>query len=142
MSINAEELLSFYAAELRNFATATVEDRREGFFRGVDLSGINLKGCFIDIDFSGAVMRNAIFSYAKWELVVWEDIDFSGSDFTGIKGITGSTFINCNFRDTIWDGANLWQACFVECARPDFGSFKNVRVPGINFLTKFDYFGC
>ncbi|BBD70957.1 pentapeptide repeat family protein [Nostoc commune NIES-4072] len=141
MSINAEELLSFYAAGRRNFATATIEDKREGFFRGVDLSGINLKGCFIDIDFSGATMRNAIFSYVKWELVVWEDIDFSGSDFTGVKGITGSTFINCNFRDTIWDGANLWQPAFVECTFPHFDSFKNVRVPEIHFLTKSQYFG-
>jgi uncharacterized protein YjbI with pentapeptide repeats len=140
--MDAEKLLQYYEKGERNFATVTIKDRREGFFRGVDLSGINLEACFIDIDFSGATMRNAIFCYAKWELIIWEDIDFTGSDFTGVKGMTGSTFINCNFRDTIWDGANLWQPYFVECTnRPNFRSFKNVRVPEIKFLTKFDYFG-
>ncbi|MDM9580574.1 pentapeptide repeat-containing protein [Nostoc sp. GT001] len=140
MSITAEELLQRYAAGERDF-TGSIKDRRKGFFRGVDLSGIDLGACFIKIDFSGATMRNAIFCNAKWDFVVWEDIDFTCSDFTGVQDITGSTFINCNFSDTIWNGANLWQPGFVQCTGVSFDDFRNARVPEIKFLTKFEFFG-
>ncbi|MUG91767.1 hypothetical protein F7734_04445 [Scytonema sp. UIC 10036] len=141
MSINAEELLSLYAAGRRDFTTDIIKDRHEGFFKGVDLSGINLEGSRIDIDFSGARMKNASFRHTKWRFIKWEDVYLTGSDFTGMNNIVGCTFINCDFSNTTWSKANLWQTSFVECISPDFDSFKDAQFSEIQFFSKSQYFG-
>ncbi|MGB3650129.1 MAG: hypothetical protein WBA41_02835 [Rivularia sp. (in: cyanobacteria)] len=64
----AEELLQHYAAGRRNFSGIVISELREGLFKGIDLSDINLEGCALDIDFdfSGAILRRANLRYTVW----------------------------------------------------------------------------
>ena len=45
----------------------------------------------------------------------WQEADFSGSDFTGINNVVECVFVRCNFSNTIWDQADLWQSTFEDC---------------------------
>ncbi len=113
--ISIRELLSRYDAGERNFTRVIVDEFGDGLLRGVDLSDINLENSYLAIDFSGAVLRRANFRYTIWSIIVWEDVDFTGSDFTGINNGVGCYFIRCNLSNTIWTKADLWQSTFVEC---------------------------
>ncbi|MEH2377101.1 pentapeptide repeat-containing protein [Nostoc sp.] len=84
-SITVEELLSRYAAGERDFTYVAIYDWREDLLRGVDLSGINLEGSALSVDFTGAILREANFRYTVWGDCHWHKADFSGSDFTGIN---------------------------------------------------------
>lgn len=114
--VTIEELLKRYATGERNFTKVIIEDSREGLLRGVDLSGINLEGSIIIVDFSGAILRKANFRYTVWgDHCSWQETDFSGSDFTGINNESSCVFVRCNFSNTIWDQADLWQSTFENC---------------------------
>lgn len=138
--ITFEELLRRYATGERDFTKVIIENSPEGLMRGIDLSGINLEGSFLSVDFSGAILREANFRYTVWDIVRWEDIDFSGSDFTGINNIVGCAFIRCNFNDTIWSKADLWQACFVDCTFTN-ANFDDAEFSEVNFFTESQFFG-
>ena len=126
--MNAEQLLREYAAGERDFPNYLIKDSRKGLLKGVDLSGIDLSNSVLKFDLSGAIVRNAHFRNAVWDYVSWEDIDFSDSDFTGFRNGVGCAFIRCNFNDTIWNGADLWQVGFVDC------TFKNANLGDPDFL--------
>ncbi|MEH2364685.1 pentapeptide repeat-containing protein [Nostoc sp.] len=113
--ITVEEFLSRYAAGERDFTYVAIDDWREDLPRGVDLSGINLEGSALSVDFSGAILREANFRYTVWGDCHWQEADFSGSDFTGINNGVECVFVRCNFTNTIWDQANLWQSTFEDC---------------------------
>lgn len=133
--ITVEELLSRYAAGERDFTYVVIDDWREDLPRGVDLSGINLDGSYLCVDFSGAILRKANFRYTVWgDHCSWENADFSGSDFTGINNTVKCFFVRCNFSNTIWDQADLWQSTFKDCdltgANFDNASLAEVRLYG------------
>ena len=133
--ITVEELLSRYAAGERDFTYVVIDDWREDLPRGVDLSGINLEGSYLCVDFSGAILRKANFRYTVWgDHCSWENADFSGSDFTGINFNEKCFFVRCNFSNTIWDQADLWQSTFKDCdltdANFDNASLAEVRLYG------------
>lgn len=117
VKINGEELLKRFIAGERNFSGVIVKkSRHELLFQGVDLSGINFERATLSVDFSGATMRDSNFRYSVWGgYLSWEDVDFTGSDFTGINNEVGCIFTRCNFSDTIWDNADLWQSGFEKC---------------------------
>ena len=142
--MNAEQLLRAYNAGERDFPNYLIKDSREGLLKGVDLSGINLDSSILKFDLSGAIVRNANFQNAVWDYVSWEDVDSSGSDFTGFRNGVGCAFIRCNFNDTIWTGAHLWQVGFVECTfnNADFGDpdFRDVSCE-LHFMSERQYFG-
>jgi uncharacterized protein YjbI with pentapeptide repeats len=138
--ITVEELLRRFAAGERDFTEINIRDSREGLMRGIDLSGINLEGSSLSVDFSGAILRETNFRYTVWDIVTWEDIDFSGSDFTGINNVVGCAFIRCNFNDTIWSKANLWQACFVDSTLTT-ANFDDAKFSEVNFFTESQFFG-
>lgn len=138
--ITVEELLSRYAAGERDFTNVYIRARREGLMSGVDLSGINLEGSSLAVDFSGAILRKANFRYTVWDIVTWEDIDFSGSDFTGINNAVGCAFIRCNFNDTIWNQAELWQASFVGGTSTN-ANFDDAEFSEVHFTSESSFFG-
>ena len=113
--ITVEELLRRYAGGERDFTNVAIDDWREDLPKGIDLSGINLEGSYLRVDFSGAILKKANFRSNVWDLVAWEDVDFSGSDMTGIENVNTYFFIRCNFSNTIWNQAILWQASFMGC---------------------------
>lgn len=138
--IIVEELLIRYAAGERDFTNLSIRDSCEGLLRGVDLSGINLEGSSLAVDFSGSILRKANFRYTVWDIVRWEDIDFSGSDFTGINNGVGCAFIRCNFNDTIWSQANLWQAGFVGGTSTN-AKFDDALFSEVHFMSESKFFG-
>jgi uncharacterized protein YjbI with pentapeptide repeats len=113
--ITVEELLSRYAAGERDFTCIAIDDSREGLLRGVDLSGINLEDSALSVDFSGSILREANFRYTVWGRCHWQEGDFSGSDFTGINNGVECVFARCNFSNTNWERADLWQSTFEDC---------------------------
>lgn len=114
--ITVEELLRRYAALERDFTKVIIEDSRKGLMRSVDLSNINLEGSILIVDLSGAILRKANLRNTVWgDYCSWQEADFSGSDFTGINNESSCYFMRCNFSDTIWDQADLWQSSFVDC---------------------------
>ncbi|PNW56788.1 UNVERIFIED_CONTAM: hypothetical protein BEN50_07785 [Euhalothece sp. KZN 001] len=114
--VNREELLRRYATGEHDFTGIYLRDSRERLMRGIDLSGINLECSEISFDFSGAIIRNANFRYTVWgDHCSWQDADFSGSDFTGINNGVECYFVRCNFSNTVWDQADLWQSTFKDC---------------------------
>lgn len=116
MKITGEELLKRFIAGERNFSGVFVKSRQERLFLGVNLSGVNFERATLSVDFSGATMRDSNFRYSVWGgHLSWEDVDFTGSDFTGINNEVGCIFTRCNFSDTIWSEADLWQSTFKDC---------------------------
>lgn len=113
--MTAEELLEGYAAGKRDFSKIDISDLREGLFQGIDLCDINLEGSSLDIDFSGAILRRANLRYTIWHFWKWENVDLSSSDMTGINNISTCIFVRCNFRNTIWNQADLFQSTFQDC---------------------------
>lgn len=113
--ITVEELLSRYAAEERDFTYVAIYDSRKRLFRGINLSGINLEGSALSVDFSGAILREANFRYTVWGKCHWHEADFSSSDFTGINNGVECVFVRCNFSNTNWYQADLWQSTFEDC---------------------------
>ncbi|MBN3898502.1 MAG: hypothetical protein HWQ41_25520 [Nostoc sp. NOS(2021)] len=61
--ITVEELLRRYAAGERDFTYVAIDDWREDLPKGVDLSGINLEGSSLNVDFSGCIVRKANLRY-------------------------------------------------------------------------------
>lgn len=111
-----EELLRRYAAGERDFTRVDIRDSREGLMRGIDLSSINLEDSALSVDFSGAILREANFRNTIWGgHCRWQEADFSGSNFTGINNGSSCYFVRCNFSNTIWDEADLWQSTFEDC---------------------------
>lgn len=92
------------------------------------------------VNFSGSILRRANFRYTIWDIVTWKDIDFTGSDFTGINNIVGCAFIRCNFNDTIWSQADLWQACFVDCTSTN-ANFDDALFSEVHFMSESQFFG-
>jgi uncharacterized protein YjbI with pentapeptide repeats len=126
--ITVEELLNRYTAGERDFSGIYIRDSREGLMRGIDLSGINLENSSLSVDFSGAILKKANFRYTVWgDHCSWENADFSGSDFTGINNIVECVFVRCNFSNTIWDQADLWQSTFQDCDLTG-ANFKNASL--------------
>ncbi|GAA6615215.1 pentapeptide repeat-containing protein [Scytonema sp. NUACC26] len=126
--ITVEELLRRYAAGERDFTYIVIDDSREGLFRGIDLSDINLEGSSIGVDFSGAILRKANFRYTVWgDHCRWQEADFSGSNFTGINNESSCVFVRCNFSNTIWEQADLWQSTFEDCDLTD-ANFDNASL--------------
>lgn len=113
--ITVEELLIRYANGERDFSYVAIDDGGECLLRGVDLSGINLEGSYLAVDLSGSILRKANFRYTVWDIARWEDIDFSCSDFTRINNGDASYFVRCNFSNTIWEQADLFQSTFEDC---------------------------
>ncbi|MGB3761562.1 MAG: pentapeptide repeat-containing protein [Rivularia sp. (in: cyanobacteria)] len=138
--INIRELLSKYNAGERNFTGVTIFDIDDGLLRGVDLSGINLENSFLWADFSGAILRRVNFRYTIWNIIVWEDIDFTGSDFTGINNLVGCDFIRCNLSNTIWTKAELWQSYFVDCEVAT-AKFSDANFCDVRFTSGKRFFG-
>jgi uncharacterized protein YjbI with pentapeptide repeats len=130
--ITVEELLSRYAAGERDFTKVIIEDSREGLIRGVDLSNIDLEGSILIIDLSGAILRRANLRNTVWgDHCDWQEADFSGSDFTGINNESSCVFVRCNFSNTIWDQADLWQSTFEDCNLTD-ADFDNADFSEVN----------
>lgn len=130
--ITVEELLNRYTAGERDFTYVVIDDWRGDLPRGVDLSGINLEGSSLSVDFSGCIVRKANFRYTVWgDHCSWQEADFSGSDFTGINNGVECVFVRCNFSNTNWDKADLWQSTFEDCDLTD-ANFDNA------FLTEVD----
>ena len=114
--ITVEELLTRYAAGERDFTNIVIDDSREDLLRGIDLSGINLKGSYLAVDLSGAVLSQANLRNTVWgDHCDWKEADFSGSDMTGINIVSGCVFTRCNFSNTIWEQADLFQTTFEDC---------------------------
>lgn len=130
--MTAEELLQHYAARRRNFSGIVISELREGLFRGIDLSDINLEGCALDIDFSGAILRRANLRYTVWHFWKWENLDLNGSDMTGINNISTCIFVRCNFRNRIWNQADIFQSTFEDCDLVD-ANFDNTRFSEVDF---------
>ena len=138
--INIRELLSRYNAGERNFTGVTILDIDDGLLRGIDLSGINLENSELWADFSGAILRGVNFRYTIWNIIVWEDIDFTGSDFSGINNLVGCDFIRCNFSNTIWTKAELWQSRFIGCEDAT-ADFSDADFCEVEFFTEKRFFG-
>ncbi len=138
--ISVKELLSRYNAGERNFTEVIIDEFGDVLLRGVDLSGINLENSYLGIDFSGAILRRVNFRYSIWNIIVWEDIDFTGSDFTGINNVVGCFFIRCNLSNTIWTKADLWQSGFVDCEEAT-ADFSDADFCEVNFFTGKRFFG-
>lgn len=132
--ITVEELLIRYAAGERNFTNVVIDDWREGLLRGVDLSGINLEGSFLDVDFSGAIVRRANLRSTIWNFWKWENVDLSSSDMTGINNVDSCVFVRCNFNDTIWSQANLFQSTFEDCEMVS-ANFDNATLTEVRFTS-------
>ena len=134
MKITGEELLKRFIAGERNFNRVFVKkSRNELLFQGVDLSGINLERATLSVDFSGATMRDSNFRYSVWgDHLSWEDIDFTGSDFTGINNAVGCVFTRCDFSETIWSEADLWQSTFKDCTTWS-ANFYEARFSEVHF---------
>ncbi|MEJ6482511.1 pentapeptide repeat-containing protein [Nostoc punctiforme UO1] len=133
--ITVEELLSRYAAGERDFSKVIIEDSRERLIRGFDLSNINLEASILIIDLSGAILRKANLRNTVWgDYCDWQEADFSGSYFTGINNESSCVFVRCNFSNTIWDQADLWQSTFEDCnltgADFDNADFSEVNLYG------------
>jgi len=113
--MDVKELLRRYVAGQRDFTNLSIRDSRRGLMRGVDLSGINLEGSSLDVDLSGTILRSSNLRYTIWHFWKWENVDLSDSDMTGINNIDSCLFIRCNFKNTIWNQANLFQSTFEDC---------------------------
>lgn len=138
--ITVEELLRKYVAGERNLTRLYIFEPGDSLLRGVDLSGINLENSYLSADFSGAILRKVNFRYTIWDIPTWEDIDFTGSDFTGINNVVGCAFIDCNFSNTVWNQADLWQSQFVDC-EVDSAEFGETKFCEVRFMTKREFFG-
>lgn len=129
--ITVEELLTRYTAGERDFIYVVIDDWREDLPKGIDLSGINLEGSVLNIDFSGSIVRRANLRSTIWDFWKWEGADLSGSDMTGINNTDSCVFVRCNFSNTIWSLANLFQSTFEDCnltgANFDNASLAEVR---------------
>ena len=107
-------------------------EQRKGLMNGVDLSSINLESSYLAADFSGAILRKANLRNTIWgDYCRWKQADFSGSDMTGINIESSCLFTRCNFSNTIWDEADLFQSTFEDCnlagANFDNASLAEVR---------------
>ena len=132
LRITVEELLSRYERGERDFTNVVIYDWREGLMRGVDLSGINLEGSVISVDFSGAILSQANLRDTVWgDHCSWKEADFSGADMTGVNNVDSCVFVRCNFSDTIWDRANLFQSTFEDCNLTD-ADFDNADFSEVN----------
>ncbi|BAY82089.1 rfrA pentapeptide repeat-containing protein [Calothrix parasitica NIES-267] len=138
--IGIKELLSRYNAGERNFTDITILEIDDGLLRGIDLSGINLENSDLWADFSGAILRGVNFRYSMWHIAAWEDIDFTGSDFTGIHDAVGCDFIRCNLSNTIWTKAELWQSRFIGCEDAT-ADFSDADFCEVKFFTEKRFFG-
>ena len=97
------------------------------------MSEINLERATLNVDFSGAVMRNSNLRYSLWgHHCSWTNVDFTGSDFTGINNGVECVFTRCNFSDTIWDEAELWQSTFKDCITLR-AKFSKARLAEVDF---------
>ena len=65
--ITVEELLTRYTAGERDFIYVVIDDWREDLPKGIDLSGINLEGSVLNIDFSGSIVRRANLRSTIWD---------------------------------------------------------------------------
>lgn len=125
--IAIEELLIRYAAGERDFSRVIIEELKEGLLKDVDLSGINLEDSILIIDLSGATLKEANLRNTRWgNHCDWKETDFSGCDFTGINNESSCVFVRCNFSNTIWDKADLWQSTFEDCNLTD-AKFDNAE---------------
>ncbi|MEM1392333.1 MAG: pentapeptide repeat-containing protein [Cyanobacteria bacterium P01_A01_bin.80] len=140
IKIDLKELLNRYNAGERNFTGVTILDIDDGLLKGIDFSGINLENSELWADFSGAILRGVNFRYSTWHIAVWEDIDFTGSDFTGIHDAVGCDFIRCNFSNTIWTKAELWQSRFIGCEDAT-ADFSDADFCEVEFFTEKRFFG-
>ncbi len=113
--ITVEELLRRYGTGERNFTQVIIQDSREGLLRGIDLSGINLENSIIIFDLSGTILRKNNLSKTIWGECHWRNVDFTGSDFSGINNGVECVFGRCNFSNTIWNQADLFQSTFEDC---------------------------
>lgn len=129
--ITVEELLRRYTAGERDFTNIVIDDWRKEMPSGVDLSGINFEGSSLSVNFKGAILRGANFRYTCLGDGNWEDTDFSGSDFTGINNGVEYVFVRCNFSNTIWDQADLWQSTFEDCNLTG-ADFKNASLAEVD----------
>ena len=69
----------------------------------------------------------------------WKDVDFSGSDFTGFSNSIGYSLIRCNFNDTIWTQADLWQVCIVD--EHSNVNFEDADFCDVKFMSYSEYLG-
>ena len=140
IKIDLKELLNRYNAGERNFTGVTILDIDDGLLKGIDFSGINLENSELWADFSGAILRGVNFRYSMWHIAAWEDIDFTGSDFTGINNLVGCDFIRCDLSNTIWTKAELWQSYFVDCEVAT-AKFSDSKFNDVRFTSGKRFFG-
>ncbi|WP_442935868.1 pentapeptide repeat-containing protein [Nostoc sp.] len=93
------------------------------------------------IDLSGAILRKANLRNTVWgDHCRWQEANFSGSDFTGINNESSCVFVRCNFSNTIWDQADLWQSSFVDCTSTN-ANFDDAKFSEVRFTSESSFFG-
>ena len=131
--ITVEELLSKYAAGERDFTNVVIYDSRKGLMSGVDFSSINLEGSYLAVDLSGTILSQANLRNTIWgDYCRWKEADFSGSDMTGINIESSCVFTRCNFSNTIWNQADLFQSTFEDCDLAG-ANFDNATLAEVDF---------
>ena len=76
----------------------------EAKLTGANLTRANLSGVnFRMANLKNATLRNAILDGADLAYATLSNTEVGGSDISGVKGITWSQFLECNFDDaTVW----------------------------------------
>ena len=131
--ITVKELLSRYAAGERDFPNIFIGLGEIVYFRECDLSGINLEGSGLICKLNGAVFRDSNLRRSDWEFAIAENVDFSGSDLTGFISPQGCVLRNCQFRNTIWGQADLWNTKFESCDIRG-ANFGDAKFEGVEFI--------
>ncbi len=125
--ITADELIRQYNRGNRDFRRIRIWDWRNDVFNGVDLRGINLEDTFIDINLSGAILRNANFKNSIWVSGDWQNIDFTDSNMIGVSNVDSFIFTRCDFSGTVWSNVKFFQSTFVDC-NLSFTDFDNASL--------------
>lgn len=133
LPITANELLSRYTAGERDFPNMYIGLNEIVYFSGCDLSGINLEGSGVNCKLNDAVFRESNLRRSDWEFAIAKNVDFSGSDLTGFISPQGCVFRNCQFKNTIWSQANLWNTKFESCDISG-ADFADAKFSGVEFI--------
>jgi uncharacterized protein YjbI with pentapeptide repeats len=109
---SAEELVRRYQAGERWFAGTELPDG--AVFRGADLSGANLRACWLsDADFRGADLRGTAFDGSNLKLSDFRDADLSGASLREAL-LCGAKVRGARIEGTVADGATFYGAPLVS----------------------------
>jgi len=114
-NLEAAEILRRYDAGERDFRGLEIEspaNSSDPEFRGANVEGSDLSGCFIVADFSGARLRGAKLS-ANVKTCCFDRADLRDADFSG-AAIDSATFDGADLEGATFEGAAAYGYTYVK----------------------------